>query len=71
MWMRLLPYLFAFLGLASFIGVVYWKGWSDKADTIILEDLKATVKDQEILNEVRNNRSNDSELFDSLYSGTF
>lgn len=71
MWIRLLPYILTIIGISSFVGFVYWKGWSDKSDTVVIEDLKETVKDQEALNEIRNNRPTDDELIDSLLSGTF
>lgn len=55
----------------AILGTVYWKGSSDKEDTIILKDLEETVEQQEVLNEIRNNRFNEPELIDSLRKGTF
>lgn len=68
---RFLPYILIGFSIMSFIGYVYWKGRSDKADEVELENLKVTVKDQEDLNEIRNNRPDDATLIDSLLSGSF
>lgn len=57
--------------VGAILAAVYFKGGEDKEDTIILKDLEETVEQQEVLNEIRNNRPNDIELINSLRSGTF
>jgi hypothetical protein len=71
MFIKLLPYILVVSAILSILGYTYWKGGADKEDKIILKDLQETVKDQEALNEIRNNRPDDDELINSLLSGTF
>lgn len=68
---RLLPYILAISTVLSILGYTYWRGGADKEDQIIVNELKETVKDQEVLNEIRNNRPDTDALVDSLRNDNF
>jgi hypothetical protein len=49
----------------------YVKGRTDVSRAIEVKSLRVTVEEQEDLNEIRNNRGTNTELFDSMYNGDF
>lgn len=68
---KILPYLIVLAIFAGSNTFSYFKGRSDMADEIALENAEKTLTDQEALNEIRNNRPDDAALIDSLLSGEF
>jgi len=69
--LRYLPQILLVVSALGIIGYFYAKGRLDVSRAIEVKDLRVTMKDQEELNEIRNNRPSNDELFDSLYNGTF
>lgn len=61
----------AFLAAIGTGGYLYWRGGEDRDDKRETQTLKETVKQQEKMNEIRNNRPDSAELIDILLDGTF
>jgi len=69
--LRFLPHILIVASILGLLGYVYSKGRTDVKRDVEVTTLKKTVKDQEALNEIRNNRPSDTDLLDSLHNGTF
>lgn len=69
--LKFLPQILMVVSALGILGYFYAKGRTDVTREIENKDLKVTIKDQEALNEIRNNRGTNDDLFDSLLNGTF
>lgn len=67
---RLLIYVVGGLLLATNLTTAVFV-WSKTSSSCETSALKATVKDEGELNEIRNRRPDDAKLLDSLHNGTF
>lgn len=69
--LRFLPHILVVVSILGLLSYVYIKGRTDVKREVEIKSLTATLEDQENLNEIRNNRPSNTELFDSLRSGNF
>lgn len=69
--LRFLPHILVVASILGLLSYVYIKGRTDVKREVEIKSLTVTLEEQEDLNEIRNNRPSDTELFDSLYNGDF
>lgn len=69
--LKLLPYLIFAGGVLAFVIGVYFYGHKNGYDLCELKILEQTANDQEVLNEIRNNRTDIAGVVKRLRKGTF